>query len=178
MAMNFLTSFRKREDGAATAEFVVLFPLFIMVLSMAIEASLYMARHVMLDRGVDIAVRELRLGTETPPTFAEFKSLVCNNVLLVPNCEGVIQIELKPVSMVDWNGIEGPAKCRDVGSTIDPFDMTEYSVGANNELMMVQVCGLYRPMLPTTRFGLGMQKVGERYAIVVTTAFVNEPSAV
>lgn len=170
--------FIRKDDGGSTAEFAVLFPLFMIVLSMAIEAGIYMARYVMLDRGVDIAVRELRLGTEDPPSFAEFKTLVCSNVLLVPNCEDVVQIELKRVSTTDWVGLTGPAKCRDVGSTIDPFDMTEYSVGTNNELMMVRVCGLYRPMLPSTYLGLGLQRVGERYAIIVTTAFVNEPATV
>ncbi|MXQ07065.1 pilus assembly protein [Alphaproteobacteria bacterium GH1-50] len=169
--------FRKAEDGTASIEFVFLFPLFITILSMSIEVAIYMARHVMLDRGVDIAVRELRLGTDNPPTFDEFKTSICSNVLMVPNCEEVVQVELKPVSMSTWEGLEGPARCRDVGSKIDPFDMTEYSVGANNELMMVRVCGLFRPMMPTTHLGLGLQKVGERYAMVVTTAFVNEPAA-
>ena len=170
--------FKKSEDGGSTAEFAILFPLFMVVLSMAIEAGIYMARYVMLDRGVDIAVRELRLGTENPPTFEEFKTLVCDNVFLIPNCEGVIQIELQRVSTTDWVGLAGPTRCRDVGSKIDPFDMTEYSVGTNNELMMVRVCGLYRPMLPSTYLGLGLQKVGERYAIIITTAFVNEPATV
>jgi len=170
--------FRTQEDGGSSAEFVVLFPLFMLVLSMAIEAGIYMARYVMLDRGVDIAVRELRLGTEDPPTFDEFKTLVCDNVLLIPNCKNLVQIELTRVATTDFAGLAGPARCRDVGSKIDPFDMTEYSVGTNNELMMVRVCGLYRPMLPTTYLGLGLQKVGERYAIVITTAFVNEPATV
>ena len=59
MLRRMLKKFRKAEDGNSTVEFVFLFPLFITIMSMSIEVAIYMARHVMLDRGVDIAVREL-----------------------------------------------------------------------------------------------------------------------
>jgi hypothetical protein len=50
-------------------------------------------------------------------------------------------------------------------------------VGGNNELMMVRVCALFRPMFPSTGLGLNLRYDGDgNYAIVATTAFVNEPS--
>ncbi len=166
------------ERGAASLEFVILFPLFIMILLATIEASIFMTRHVMLDRGVDIAVRSLRLGTESPPTFEQFKSSICANTVMVPDCENVIQVELTRVDMSTWAGLDGPALCRDLASDIDPFDQTEYTVGTNNELMMVRVCALYRPFLPSTYLGLALQDMaGDRYAIVITSAFVNEPAS-
>jgi Flp pilus assembly protein TadG len=55
-----------REDGTATVEFVVLFPVFMLVLVNAVEASVVMSRVAMLDRALDLAVRELRIGTAAP----------------------------------------------------------------------------------------------------------------
>lgn len=156
---------------------MILFPLFVGMLLMSIETGLYMMRQVMLDRSVDLAVRELRLGSETPPTFEEFKSSICDNAFMIAQCEDTIQVELKPVSFATWEGINGEAKCRDVTQDIDPYDQTEYTNGSGNELMMVQVCGVYKPVFPTTSLGLGMQYMpNDMYAIVSKTAFVNEPS--
>ena len=43
-------------------------------------------------------------------------------------------------------------------------------------MMMVRVCALSKPLFPTTGIGVGMQVDGDgNYAIVATTAFVNEP---
>ena len=170
--------FIRSERGTASLEFVILFPLYMFILLAAIEVGIYMTRHVMLDRGVDLAVRELRIGTENPPTFEEFKTMICDNTFIIQDCEDVVQVQLTPVNMTTWAGIDGPALCRDVSSTIDPFDQTEYSVGTNNELMMIQVCALLKPILPTTYIGLGMSYVdGQNYAMVITTAFVNEPAS-
>lgn len=171
-----LKRFVARQSGAVAAEFVILFPLYMTILLCAIESAIYMTRYAMLDRGVDIAIRELRLGTEDPPEFEEFKQLICDNAQYVPDCINVIQVELTRVDMNTWVGLDGPARCRDLASDIDPFDQTEYTVGTNNELMMVRVCALYRPMMPSTQFGMGLQTVGDRYALVITSAFVNEPS--
>lgn len=174
---NLTRKFRRSENGTASIEFVILFPLFIAMLLMSIESGLYMVRQVMLDRSLDLAVRELRLGTETPPTFEEFKTSICNKAFLIPECENTIQVELRPVPFTTWQGIDGPAKCRDVTQDIDPYDQTEFLNGSGNELMMVQVCGVYKPIFPTTALGLGLQYMpNDMYAIVTKSAFVNEPS--
>lgn len=168
--------FARRESGGVTAEFVLLFPAFIFIMLASIEASIYMARHVMLDRGVDFAVRELRLNTDDPPTFAEFKSRICSETMMIQNCEDVVQVELVPVDMTTWAGVTGAARCRDLSSTIDPINVTNYTTGDNNQLMMVRVCALYDPVMPTTPMGLGLVATQGKHAIIVTSAFVNEPS--
>jgi Flp pilus assembly protein TadG len=166
----------RREEGSATIEFVCLFPLFIMLLLMSIEAGIYMIRQVMLDRAVDVAVRELRLGGESPPTFEQFKDRICEEAIVISDCTNVVQVELSPIDTTTWLGITGTPKCRDVTQNIDPLDQTDYSVGSENEIMMVQVCGLFDPFMPTTHLGLRLQYMpGGLYAIVVKSAFVNEP---
>jgi hypothetical protein len=165
------------ESGTSTVEFVILFPMFMAIFFAAFESGYMMLRNVMLERALDLTVRELRLGTPAPPTFDEFKSSICENTYFIENCEDSVQVQLRPVSMTTWGPLGGDPRCIDVDSAIDPFDQTEYAVGGNNELMMVRVCALFRPMFPTTGLGLAMRYDGEgNYAIVATTAFVNEPS--
>lgn len=168
---------RRDESGSSTVEFVMLFPLFTTIFLAAFESGYLMLRNVMLERSVDLAVRELRLGDPQPPSFNEFKQQICQNTWFVTDCTSRVQVQLRPVDMTTWGPLNGDPRCIDVESAIDPFDQTEYLVGGNNELMMVRVCALFRPLFPTTGLGLNMQYDGEgNYSLVVTTAFVNEPS--
>ena len=172
-----LRRFLRRENGTASIEFVILVPAYIMVLVGAYESGLMMARYAMLDRGVDLAVRNLRVGTANPPSFDEFKASICDNAMMIADCENVLQVQLVPVPTDTWTLPAGGAPCIDQSSAIDPIDQTEYSVGINNELMIVRVCALYRPIYPTTHFGLRMPDDGNgNYALIVTSAFVNEPA--
>ncbi|NET52160.1 MAG: pilus assembly protein, partial [Merismopedia sp. SIO2A8] len=61
-------------------------PGFLAIFISAYESGLMMVRNVMLERGVDIAVRELRLGTPQPPTFDEFKQSICDASGIIQNC--------------------------------------------------------------------------------------------
>lgn len=170
-------SFGRDETGTSTVEFVILFPMFMAIFFAAFESGYMMLRNVMLERSLDLTVRELRLGTPAPPTFDEFKTSICENTYFIDDCEDRVQVQLRPVNMTTWGPLNGDPRCIDVDSAIDPFDQTEYSVGGNNELMMVRVCALFQPMFPSTGLGLNMRYDGDgNYAIVATTAFVNEPS--
>ncbi len=186
-----LRRFRRREDGQATIEFVILFPAFVMIMLSSIEAGLMMARNVMLERGVDIAVRELRLGTPTPPTYEEFKQSICDNAIIFSDCDDLLQVALEPVDTGTWTGFPTQLACINEQThlsetnPINPIDDTTFVGGGNNELMIVQACGLFDPFFPTTRFGMQMPRydadpdddfVSEKFALVVTSAFVNEPS--
>ena len=169
--------FRRDETGASTVEFVLIFPAFLALFISSYEAGLLMIRNVMLERGVDLAVRELRLGTPVPPSFDEFKQSICDSALIIRDCDEVIQVELRPVSTTTWAPLAGPARCIDMASDIDPIDQTEYSVGTNNELMLVRVCSLFDPLFGTTGFAMRLPLFDDgRYALVATSSFVNEPS--
>jgi Flp pilus assembly protein TadG len=169
--------FARDESGTSSIEFVILFPIFMTIFFAGFETGLLMLRNAMLERSTDLAVRDLRLGTPVPPTFEEFKTQICENTFFIENCMERVQVQLRPVSMTTWGPLEGDARCRDVESEIDPYDQTEYSVGANNELMMVRICVLFRPIFPGVGHGLSLRYDGEgNYAMVATSAFVNEPS--
>lgn len=170
-----LRRLRKREDGNATVEFVILFPMFMIIFVSAFESGLLMVRQVMLERALDLSVRGLRLGTWTPPTHDDLKRNICNLAGIIPDCMNSILVELQPVDKTTWQPLNVNAQCVDRDSTIAP--VLNVNAGTDNELMLVRVCAVFDPIFPTT--GLGMQLGKDAtgaYALVATSAFVNEPS--
>lgn len=169
--------FRASEAGNATIEFVIIFPVFITLFLATFESGFMMTRNVMLERAVDLSIRDLRLGQASATSFQGFKDTICDNSFLIKNCDEVIQVELRPVDTGTWAALPSTSQCRDVSSSIDPIDTTTFEVGANNELMLVRVCALFDPFFPTTALGLELNQDGHgNFAMVVTGAFVNEPS--
>lgn len=164
----------REEDGNSTIEFVILFPVFMIIFSSAFEAGLLMVRQVMLDRATDIAVRGLRLGTWQPPEHDDLKRNVCNLAGILPDCMNNMMIELRPVSMVTWTPLPPNATCVDKENEIQP--VVDFTGGIQNEMMLVRVCALAKPLFPATGLGLQLPRVdAEHYALVSTSAFVNEP---
>lgn len=170
--------FRRDENGSATIEFVFLFPAFMFLFLMGFEAGYYMVRNVMLERGVEIAVRDVRLGNGKVPSFAAIKQKICAQAAIIPDCVNSLQVEMQPIAIAPGGtaSVQTAAKCVDKLSTDDPLTGTTYNVGSENQMMMVRVCALSKPLFPTTRLGVGMGVDAEgNYAMVATTAFVNEP---
>jgi len=178
--LRFFRGFRKEEDGGATVEFVILFPAFIGILLSSYESGLMMVRNVMLERGVDLAVRDLRLGQPIPPTFDQLKTTICDNAMIVDDCFNKIQVELQPIDTGTWAMPNTQPLCIDVNNgSINPIDDTTFIGGGNNELMLVRVCAIMDPFFPSTVLGMQMPEhpnSAGRYALVVNSAFVNEPS--
>ena len=165
------------EEGAATLEFCLVVPAFIGIMISSFESGLMMVRNVMLERGVDFAVRELRLGQPVPPTFQQLKDTICANALIIADCNDRIQLELSPIDMATFSMPTTAPRCIDIDSEIDPIDDTTFIGGGNNDLMLVRVCALFQPMFITTGWGMNMPTDGNgNYALVVKSAFVNEPT--
>lgn len=171
--------FGRREEGSATIEFVFLFPLFMTLFLMGFESGFYMVRNVMLERSVDIAVRDIRLGNGKVPEMAALKERICEVGTIIPDCENSVQVYMTRLDPTPGSvaAIAGPARCVDKSSTEDQDQFTSYDVGDVNSLMFVQVCAVAEPFFPTTGIGIGMQKseLAGNYAIVASAAFVNEP---
>ena len=174
----FYNAFRRREEGSASIEFVLLFPMIMFLFLTGFESGYYMVRNVMVERALDIAIRDVRLGGSKVPDLVGLKKNICANAGILPDCMNSLQIEMSPVA-VEPGAIaaeSGPIRCIDKGSNMDPSTATTYSIGGENEMMLVRVCALSQPLFPTTRLGLGMRVDGfGNYAIVAVAAFVNEP---
>lgn len=177
--VNKFRVFRDRQEGNATIEFVLLFPTFIFLFLTGFEAGYYMVRNVALERATDIAIRDVRLSNGQVPGWTALKQRICAEAAIIPDCMRTLQVEMRPVPKVP-GGVAtasgGQVRCIDTGAPAAMDQTGDYSTGTENQLMLVHVCSLAKPMFPTTGIGVGMKIDAQgNYALVATTAFVNEP---
>jgi len=176
--VNKFRRFRRKEDGSATIEFVLLFPVFMSLFLLGFESGFFMVRNVIFERAVDIAIRDVRLGNGRVPEFDDLKANICSNALLLNDCVDNIQIEMQTVQIVPGgiDPLRTPTRCVDTLSDEDQSQFTTFDLGEQNSMMVVRVCSLMEPFFPTTRLGAGLGvDVEGNVAMVITSAFVNEP---
>ncbi len=164
----------RREDGSATIEFVLLFPMIMFLFFSSIEIGVFLMRSVLLDRAVDINVRALRLGTLNPATSSELRQRICDDALVFDDCASSMTIELVPISTTTWNFPEDQITCVNRDSDIEP--VVDFTFGTQNEIMLVRACIITNPFFATTPFVMDMPlDATGGYAIAAASVFVNEP---
>ncbi|MEZ5778179.1 MAG: pilus assembly protein [Paracoccaceae bacterium] len=167
----------REEDGTATIPFVIFVPFFMAVVVASLEMGILMTRWVMLERALDITVRDLRLGHLPGISHSDFRDMVCDRSALIPDCKNVLLIELRPVSTVTWAPLNTGAVCVDRGNPLDPLDF-EFTQGAGDQLMLVRACAKFDPIFDTSAVGLDLPKDDTgAYSLVTQTAYVNEPES-
>ena len=181
--MTRLHHFLTDETGTATIEFVFIIPIVMMIFMASVESSMYMARHAMLERSVDIVVRDIRLGNFDSLTHAELKAEICGGGMMaksVQTCIDSMLIWMQPINTADFAMIAPPHGCVDRSEPIDPLVQptgTEFAFGSDNEIMLMRICLKEDPMFPTSVVGAAMieNETDGSYALMTTTVFVNEP---
>lgn len=164
----------RREDGTATIEFVLIFPLLMYLFLSSIEVGVFLMRSVLLDRAVDINVRALRLGTLSPMTSDELRARICADALVLNDCESAMTIELVPISTATWEFPQEQVTCVNRDSDIDP--VLEFNPGSQNEIMLVRACVIADPFFNTTPLVMELPlDASGGYAIASVSTFVNEP---
>ena len=172
---NLLKRHRHDDSGVATVEFVLVFPFFAFMIMGGYEIGYYTVSGAMLDRGLDMAVRDVRLGKMPSVTLPSLKSATCQYARYVRKCEENIHIALESVDANNFVRPSSIASCIDRSQNVTPN--TTFRDGGENELMLVRACVNVDPIFPTTWLGASMQPVsGKGYALVATSAFVNEPN--
>lgn len=168
--------FARSDLGSASVEFVIAVPFILMFLFSSIDFGVVMLRQVFLDRSVDMAMRDVRLGNVAQNGIAEFRTQICNGTYLIPDCTNVLTIEMRPVDTTTWAGLDQPAQCVNRTEAINP--VLTFNPGAENQIMMVNICAVADPFLSVTGLVMGMvsNPAGE-YLIATKAAFVNEPGA-
>lgn len=171
---------RAREDGAATIEFVIVVPVFLILFMSSFELGMLLTRQVMLDRALDLAVREVRLGLvdfgdlDGAAQHDALRDMVCENALM-ENCQAELMLEMLPRDPRDWQAMQSDADCAD--RSAPGAGPRGFAAGLQNELVVLRACALFDPYFPTT--GLGAQldrQSGDAYALVSSSAYVVEPT--
>lgn len=170
-------TFLENEDGNATIEFVIMFPIIIAFFLMAFEAGFYMIRTTMLERSVDMAVRDLRLGTPIVDDPEVLRQMVCARSMLLPKCSETLILELQPIDTDTWAGVTDTTRCINRDLELSPVLQANFERGTGNDLMYVRVCAMADPFFPTTGLGARLARTAEgEYANTAISVFVNEPS--
>lgn len=168
--------FRDSEAGTSTVEFVICVPLVLAFLFSAADFGMVMLRKVFLDRAVDIAVRQVRLGNVNATQFNDFKQMICDNTFLIGDCVNAMAVELRPVDTLTWSGLDDPAQC--VNRSADIAPVTAFIPGGvAQELMLIRVCAVVDPFIDMTGLVLGMPEDDSGgFFLVSRAAFANEPA--
>lgn len=170
--------FLREEDGTASLEFVLVFPVFFTFFLMTVESGLINARHVMLERGVDLTIRDIRIGQMAVPDADLVAARICEIALIIPSCAQNLRVELLRRNPINFDPVSNRITCVDRSTESQP--VLGFTPGTNNDLMIMRVCVRIDPLLPTTGLGKaivdgGTAASGGSYALVSSSAFVVEP---
>ena len=175
----FLKRFWDCDEGTASLEFILVFPIFFGFFLATYESGLISARHVMLERGVDLAVRDVRIGKIATPSRDVLRARICEVAAIIPDCLNQLEIETFRRDPRSWVDISSTIRCVDRGDTARP--VYNFTNGGNNELIIIRACVRIDPMMPTTGLGKAIVEnnsltaAGGSYALISTAAFVVEP---
>lgn len=174
-ATKFLRRFRRDEEGQMLVEFALAIPLIFTLFMTSVEMGIYTLRQVFLDRGLDMAVRNVRLNTGTNYTHHDIKMMVCQYSNFLDDCDTALKLELNPINPRAFSGFNGSADCADVSQPVTPS--RSFVHGSEHELMLVRACYMFKPVFPTSGLGYSLTKDGSgRSKMVSLSGFVQEPS--
>lgn len=165
--------FLKDQRGAATMEFIVVFPLIMWFVATIFETGFIATRMVMLEHGLDMAAREIRLGSARVRTHDGLKYAICENAGILVNCDRDLVLE---VVEMDLNSTypQNQANCIDRTGQIQPT--INFTPGGRSRIMFVRACMVIDPLFPSHGITLGLNRdQSGGLQIVAYTAFMNEP---
>ncbi|MDP2063626.1 MAG: hypothetical protein Q8J98_11060 [Phaeovulum sp.] len=172
----FPRRFLCREEGAVTIPTIIFIPFFLLLFTSSVELATLSIRQSLLDRAVDDTARILKLGIEPLPDHQTLKRSICNRMAIVPTCMQDLMVEVIEIDRTTWSTARAgtAVTCIDASEETEPETLIQR--GISDQLMLMRVCLKVKPMMPGA--GVGAQLVTDAsgaLALVVVTAFVNEP---
>ena len=169
----------RREDGTATIEFVFCVPVTLMIVMASMESGLFMVRSAMMERGLDLVMREFRLGRMTSMDYTQIRSKMCDYTIYVADCENNLKVWIQPINTVTWElPGAGSVYCGDRNFPLStpPVPGSTASTGSN-DIVLVRVCALEDPIFPSTPFAMRLRKdsTSGKYELASSTVVVTEP---
>ncbi|TMV08036.1 pilus assembly protein [Ruegeria sediminis] len=166
--------FARKENGTATVEFVMVYPAIIALMLSGVELGFVVLHHAMLERAVDLTVRDIRLGTGTNPKHDELKDTICERAIFINDCKANLRLEMIRQDPFAAITIPEEPDCTDTSEEVKP--VRTFVNGQSNELMVLRACAKINPIFPTSILGAQLSdNTDGQYALTATTAFVQEP---
>jgi len=172
-ALGKILRFKRDENGSVTVEFAIIFPVFMFFILSAMEYSLVTIQQSMLERAVDLTVRDIRLGTGDNPSHDDIKDSICDKAAMVRDCTNNLRLEM--IVQDAFAGVALPPEpdCTDKSEEVKP--VREFVNGAPNALMILRACAKIDPIFPSSSMGRALADDDGQIALAATTAFVQEP---
>ncbi|GHC54757.1 TadE/TadG family type IV pilus assembly protein [Neogemmobacter tilapiae] len=176
---NPVAQFLRDERGTASVEFVLVVPFMLYLFIMAFESGMLMIRNVMLERALDITMREIRVNILPNPTFAEVKAKICERAVVFSSCTSTLVVNMETVDMDTWIMPAGSIPCMNRPVPIKPPEELYKNPTDPNEVVIVRACIQAKIIVANTFGYLGRMLPHDaqgRYWLTSVSAFVNEPS--
>ena len=170
---SLLRRFIRDENGTAVVEFVLVMPFLLFFFLAGVESGFAMLKQSLLDRAVDIVMRDLRIGNIQNATNEVLRNRICAQPTMLTNCDDQLAIEILAIDRTSWAMPTGPVPCVDRVANINP--VTTLTIGQQNAVMLVRVCAIQDALFPFTGVGAAMKVDNTGYAVVAISTFVNEP---
>lgn len=174
-ARRLLARLRRSEEGAVTIPTLFWLPLYIMIMVSAVEMGVVIFKQTLLDRGVDLTTRIMRLGIEPMPSHEELKRSICTNIGFIHNCMERLAVEVFPVDTDTWVASnQSAAMCTDSSSAAEISPQIER--GGSNQLMILRACLKIETMTEVDPLAQALVRDNAGHAALISiTSFVNEP---
>jgi hypothetical protein len=171
----FFNRFGREEDGNMTIEFVLGLPVIFAIFLTTAELGIYSMRQMFLDRGMDMAVRNVRLNTGADLSHAELLTMVCDFSGFLEDCETDVSLSMNPIDIRTYSGPTGqPSDCNNTYPPISP--LRNFVHGGEHQMMLIVACYKFRPIFPTTGLGFSFDGVSGGSRMFGFSGFVQEPS--
>ncbi len=165
-----LGRFRSDEGGYSTAEFTIVATTFLTGFFWVFETGFIMTKQMMLERALDITVRELRLSANPLFTHEYVKGKICETALVFKDCTTNLLLDMDVIDLS--TGYSKEFSCYDKKNDIVP--VTAWVPGQRQELVYVRACIIVDPLMPNgIALFPGTSETG--VPLIADTAFVNEP---
>lgn len=174
MRGRFFQNFWRNPAGAAALEFAMVAPILIGLILGTIELGWVMTQNMMLDRALDMTVREVRVGLLQNPTLERVRSKVCERAVVLTDCEESLALEFLPITTKADYPTDN-TRCMTRGS--NPKPVLRFSTGGRDQLVFVRACFIVEPLTPMLGGLLSLPTDDQGvHRIVAKSGFMSEPA--
>jgi Flp pilus assembly pilin Flp len=168
-----LKKYASNQAGAAAIEFALVAPMLLALIFSTLEAGWTMVQTIMLDRALDMTVRELRIGKIANPTQASVRAHVCDDAMVLFDCNKNLALEFIPITS-EASYPTDTDRCVDRSTAIAP--LLRFDAGGRSQNVFVRACFVVDPLTPGLGIGMALPKDSTgAFRIIAKSAYANEP---
>jgi Flp pilus assembly protein TadG len=133
---NILLAIGRDESGVAAVEFALVAAPFLAVVFAILQIGLIFIAGQALDSATSDAARMIRTGEaqDTSMGANEFRDMICSNASILPNCTGLLQIDVRRAATFADASMGGTLNDDDELDTSD----FGFEIGGGNEIVVVR----------------------------------------